>query len=180
MNYKELNRGVYDSHAEEFEKKRAGYIEKYILEDAEEFVDSLPGKRVLDLGSGPGRDSVFLINYGIHTTCLDISQEMIRLCREKGLVSLVGDLENLPFPNNTFHGIWAYASLLHVPKRNFPIVLKNLNGLLKNQGTMYIGMKEGNSEGIIKSEKYGGKERFFALYEEKELQHNKRSKLSEM
>ena len=42
MNYKELNRGVYNSHAGEFEKKTVEYIEKYILEDAEEFVDSLP------------------------------------------------------------------------------------------------------------------------------------------
>ena len=48
---------------------------------------------------------------------------MIRLCKQKGLNAQIGDLENLPFDDNSFDGIWACASLLHMPKSNLPKVL---------------------------------------------------------
>ena len=94
----------------------------------------------------------------------DISIEMVKLCKEKRLEALVGDLENLPFEESSFYGVWAYTSLLHVPKKEFPSVLQGIKRVLRHEGVLYLGMKEGDFEGMITSETYDGSERFFALY----------------
>ena|SRR3989344_2342263 len=169
MGYKEVNREVYNKHAQEFEEKTKDYLKNHIPKDVELFISNLPGKRILDLGSGPGRDSQFFKENGLNPLCLDISQEMIKLCQEKGLEAQVGDLEELSFEDSSFDGVWAYTSLLHVPKNKFSKILSKINNLLIPYGMFYLGMKEGYFEGMVKSEKYGESERFFALYEDSEL-----------
>lgn len=169
VDYKKATKRVYDKYAREFEKNTKDYLKNHILIDAELFIASLPGKKVLDFGSGPGRDSEFFKEKGINPLCFDISPEMIKLCRKKGLEAQVGDMENMPFERNQFDGVWAYASLLHIPKSKFKKVLSRINKLLVPQGVFYMGMKEGNFEGLIKSEKYGESDRFFALYRDREL-----------
>ena len=169
MDYKEANRLVYNNNAEEFEKRTKDYIRNYILDDAELFIKSLQGKRILDLGSGPGRDSQFFKERGLNPLCLDFSPEMVRLCQERGLEAQVGDLENLPFEDFIFDGVWAYTSLLHMPKSKLNPVLGKIRNILKQEGVFYLGMKEGDFEGWIESDKYPGSKRFFALYSDKEL-----------
>ena len=71
--YKEVNRIVYNRIAAEYEEYTKDYL-KYISEDIKLFLENLSGKRILDLGSGPGRDAAFfkeadLIQYAL------ISQE---------------------------------------------------------------------------------------------------------
>ena len=46
-----------------------------------------------------------------------------------------------------FNGIWASASLLHVPSQELPEVLKNLYRALKPQGVLYASFKYGDFEG---------------------------------
>lgn len=169
MEYKDANRLVYDTNAREFEKRTKDYIRTHILNDAELFIESLSGGRILDLGSGPGRDSQFFKERGLNPLCFDFSPEMIRLCQEKRLEAQVGDLENLPFDNSTFDGVWAYTSLLHIPKLKLNPVLGRVSDILKPEGVFYLGMKEGEFEGWIESDKYPGSNRFFALYSDKEL-----------
>ena len=169
MNHKEVNRQVYDRYAQEFQQITQSYLTKHILKDVKLFMSSLKGKRILDLGSGPGRDSQFFKEKGLNPLCLDISPEMIKLCQEKGLEAQVGDLEKLPFEDSSFDGVWAYTSLLHVPKNKFGEILTKINNILTPQGIFYLGMKEGDFEGMVKSEKYGESERFFSLYRDSEL-----------
>lgn len=160
---------MYDKHAEDFSRNSADYLRDYIMEDANLFLDSLSGKRILDLGSGPGRDSAYFLERGFEPFCLDFSSEMVRMCREKGLRAEIGDLENLSFNDESFDGVWAYTSLLHIPKKNFPRVLRNIGRILVNQGIFYLGMKEGDFEGWIESDKYPGMKRFFSLCQDDEL-----------
>ncbi len=127
MNYKKENKDAYDSYAKKFEDLTEDYLLKYILEDAKLFIANLPGEDILDLGSGPGRDSLYFKQNGLNPLCLDISSEMVNLCLQKGLRAEVGDLENLSFNDNYFDGVWAYTSLLHVPKNVFPVVLDKIN-----------------------------------------------------
>ncbi len=169
MDYKDANKDVYDKNAKTFEDRTSDYLRDHILFDAELFLASLPGHTILDLGSGPGRDSKFFHDRGLRPLCLDISPEMVKLCREKGLEAMVGDLENLDFQEASFDGVWAYTSLLHMPKRNLPLVLSQVKRVLKPKGVFYIGMKEGDHEGWLESEKYGGVKRFFSLYSDEEL-----------
>lgn len=171
MNYKEINMKTYDRYAHEFQERTKDYLPN-IINDANEFVSGLRGLEpvILDLGSGPGRDSMFFRSKGYRVVSFDISREMLRLCKEKELKTIQGDLENLPFLNNTFHGVWAYTSLLNIPKKKFPYALNEIRRVLKNEGGFYIGMKEGRFEGELESDKYPGCKRFFSLYEANELE----------
>jgi len=166
--YKEINRIVYDKYAGQFEDFTKDHLE-HILEDANLFLDSLNGNKILDLGSGPGRDSLFFKESGFKPVCLDISKEMIKLCREKSLMGVIGDLENLCFKNNSFDGVWAYTSLLHSPKEKLDYNISQIKRILKDDGVFYLGMKEGDFEGFLESDKYPGIKRFFSLYKDEEL-----------
>lgn len=141
----------------------------YIADGRELFIENLRGKEVLDLGSGPGRDSLFFKNQGFNPLCIDISPEMIKLCRKKGLDAKTGDFEKLRFEENSFDGVWAYTSLLHVPKRKFPQVIEKIRLILRDEGIFYLGMKEGDFEGFAFEERYSGMPRFIAFYEDEKL-----------
>ena len=169
MDYKEANQGVYDRHANDFENDTKDYLREHILQDAELFLAGLPGKDILDLGSGPGRDSAFFKEKGFNPLCFDLSPEMIKLCQDKGLSAKVGDLESMPFQNNSFDGVWAYTSLLHMPKEKLSYVLRKINEILRQKGRFYLGMREGDFEGWRDGGRYPGERRFMALYNDKEL-----------
>jgi len=169
MDYKNVNRKVYDRHARRFAEDTKNYLKEHIQAEAESFIANLPGKDILDLGSGPGRDSAFFRERGLNPLCFDLSREMVKLCEKKGLPAIVGDLENMPFEDNSFDGVWAYTSLLHMPKANLPIVLGRINKILSSKGIFYMGMKEGIFEGWIDSDRFRGERRFFSLYENEEL-----------
>lgn len=170
MDYKEDTKRVYDKYALVYERNTQGYLEQYLLNEAQLFIDSLLGKDILDLGSGPGRDSLFFKSRELNPVCVDISPSMIELCREKGLVAYEMDIENLSFEDSSFDGVWAYTSLLHLPKRVFPSVLKRLSQILKPRGVFFIGMKEGDFDGWIASSLYGNEGRFYVLYQSDELE----------
>ena len=171
MKYKEVNKLAYDGNARGFELRSFDYLRNYILEDANLFVDTLQGPNVIDIGSGPGRDSVFLAENNLKPLCFDISLEMIKLCRDKGLETVVGDLEMMPFSESSFDGAWAYTSLLHVPKIIFPSILQGIKRILKPNGLFYLGMKEGDFEGFISRNitPQCKTQRFYSLYKEDEL-----------
>ncbi len=168
IDYKIRHREMYDENSREFEIRTKDYLINYIRDDAELFLSNLQGGNILDLGSGPGRDSYFFEQNGFNPLCFDISLGMIKLCKEKDLNGIIGDLEKLPFEEGSFDGVWAYTSLLHMPKSKLPLVLSDIGRILKPSGVIYIGMKEGKFEGWKKSEKYSGN-RFFSLYQEEEL-----------
>ena len=189
MDYKKLNKQVYDTYAREFEIKTKERLTNNLLSEIELFIRKLPGKDILDLGSGPGRDSLFFKERGLNPLCFDISQEMIELCGQKGLRTQIGDLEALPFADNSFDGVWACNSLLHMPKSNLLPVLNNINRMLKPRGQFYLSMKEGDFEGLVESDKYPGMKRLFSLYSDEELrkvlsdnfrvEHSSREKLGD-
>jgi len=73
---------------------------------------------------------------------------MIRLCREKGLEAHKMDIEDLKLEDNSFDGVWAHTSLLHVPKAKLKNVLEKISGILKKDGMFFSAVKEGDSEGL--------------------------------
>jgi SAM-dependent methyltransferase len=169
MDYKGVNQESYDRYAGSFEQFSKEYLRTHLLGDAAMFMELLPGLEVLDLGCGPGRDSAFFREHGLVPLCFDISPEMLKLCEKKGLATMQGDLENLPFKENSFDGVWAYTSLLHMPKANLPPVLGKISEILRPRGVFYLGMKEGDFEGFKESDRYPGTKRFFAYYTDAQL-----------
>jgi ubiquinone/menaquinone biosynthesis C-methylase UbiE len=126
--------------------------------------------RVLDIGSGPGRDGILLQEAGADVVCLDASESMIELTRQKGLFSVCADFNTIPFPDNSFDGVWAYTSLLHVPKKDIEVPLREIKRVLKPRGIFGLGLIEGVEEGYRKSAGVS-LPRYFAYYGREEVQN---------
>jgi ubiquinone/menaquinone biosynthesis C-methylase UbiE len=79
------------------------------------------------------------------------------------------DMRHLEFPENSFDGIWACASFLHIPKSEAKDTLSGFSRVLKSHGILYISVKEGVVEKFLKKEEYLGHRKFFAFYTESEF-----------
>lgn len=170
MDYKEETREAYNRYSTIFEKKFGEHFELRVKREADLFIRALPGKRIVDLGCGPGNHAEYFAEQGLDVLCVDFSEEMVRICREKGLNAVVMDLEELDLPENSFDGVWAYTSLLHVPRKKFERVFERIAGLLKPRGVLGLAVKEGLGEGfVVEEEKYPGTRRWFTNFSDREL-----------
>jgi ubiquinone/menaquinone biosynthesis C-methylase UbiE len=126
-------------------------------------------KSILEIGAGTGRDSLYFKEQGLNTFSTDISPEMVKLCREKGLSAKVMNFANLDFPDHNFDSIWALNCLLHVSKVDMRSVLTEIKRVLKPKGLFYMGVYGGeNYEGVWKEDTYSPK-RFFSFFDDTSL-----------
>lgn len=107
-------------------------------------------QKILDVGCGSGRDSVFFANQGFEVVAIDGSQNVIDLAKQTDTRI---DCQCLRFHEiakqswqNQFTGIWACASLLHVPFDDLTKLLNDLIRCLKSDGILYASFKYGDSE----------------------------------
>jgi SAM-dependent methyltransferase len=127
-------------------------------------------KSLLEVGAGTGVHGLFYQNHGLEVICTDLSPEMVRVCRKKGLIAYKMDFLNLNFPDGSFDAVLAFNSLLHVPKANFSSVLGALKKLLKPNGLFYLGQYGGiDKEGPAPEDKYIPK-RFYSLFLDEDIQ----------
>lgn len=94
---------------------------------------------MLDLGSGPGRDGMLLKEFCLHIICLDASRSMVEMTSQKGLLSVQADFIKIPFQDTVFNGVWAYTSLLHIPKSALPEALKEIRRVLHKEAVLGLG-----------------------------------------
>ncbi len=169
--YKQETIRAYDAFPDEFEEKFGNFLERELLEDVELFLGVIPRSgRILDIGSGTGNQALYFAKRGYDVTCIDLSEKMIERCKEKGLRALLMDYERMEFFPGTFDGVWAYCSLIHSPKKNLPRTLETIKRILRPRGAFFLGMKQGQGEGFRVQDEYPGVKRYFALYENDELQ----------
>ncbi len=109
---------------------------------------------VLDLGCGTGRDTRALVDAGFDVTAIDGSAEMAREAEARlGRPVRVLLFEDLDY-ERAFDGIWANASLLHVPRVGLPDVLNRVHRALKPAGLLLASFKSGGKEGRDKLGRY--------------------------
>lgn len=127
------------------------------------------GSLILDAGCGPGRDSLYFLRHGYRVIGVDASDGMIKEAKKRvpAVNFLKMDLEKLRFKKNTFDGIWAIASVLHVRRSKISEVLVGFHRILKDGGIVFISVKRGFGD-QIKSYPDGFK-KYFAYYTKKEL-----------
>lgn len=107
-------------------------------------------QKILDVGCGSGRDSVFFANQGFEVIAIDGSKSLIELAQQTDTRI---DWQCLRFDEiakqswqNQFTGIWACASLLHMPFDDLTKLLNDLLSCLRPTGILYASFKYGNSE----------------------------------
>jgi len=137
--------------------------------EIKEFCEFLSDKNVLDIGCGPGRDSKVFVELGYNTRGIDFTPSFVKMAQENVPSGkfLHMDMRHLEFADEEFDGIWCSASFIHIPKREALATLKGFYRVLKNKGALFIGVQKGDGEGWM--DKFG-KERFYAFYQEEELQ----------
>jgi ubiquinone/menaquinone biosynthesis C-methylase UbiE len=162
----------YNTYSIEYTKARGGnsFISDHLKKEFFKFMEKLPGKKVIDLGSGPGRDALLFRKEGLHPVCVDISIDMVKICKENGLEAIRMDIEDLDFENSSFDGVWAYTSLVHIPKKRIYNTLARIREILKPGGMFFVGMVGGDSEIQYQSKDKPKIKRFFALYQDEEFE----------
>ncbi|MDD5071531.1 MAG: methyltransferase domain-containing protein [Patescibacteria group bacterium] len=150
---------VYDKIAEPYAKefsKPSEYIE--------EFLALLPkDAKILDVGCGVGVDAGFMESEGFEIIGIDLSKEMLNIARQKfpQIDFRQQDIRTLDFPPNSFDGILASCSLIHIPKKDVPALLEKFHQILKKDGAIYIAFQGGKSEEIFIDEPFKPDEKLF-------------------
>mmetsp|Transcript_1497 Transcript_1497/g.3121 ORF Transcript_1497/g.3121 Transcript_1497/m.3121 type:complete len:301 (+) Transcript_1497:198-1100(+) len=170
--------GHYDTNAHDF---WTGTKDHDVTQNRTAFLEAmgepLAGKRVLDFGSGPGRDVIYFRSLGLHVTALDGSAEFCRMIREHveaaesasgcnahaagPLQILHQDFHSLELGAGCYDGVFANASLFHVIRSALPKVLTQLHTALVDDGVLFASnpRSEDDQEGF--SGRYG----FYMCYD---------------
>ncbi|PCI36451.1 MAG: SAM-dependent methyltransferase [Elusimicrobia bacterium] len=102
---------------------------------------------LLDLGCGPGRDLKYFTASGHTAIGLEGCESFCSMARKySGCEVLHRDFLDMKLPTGSFHGIFANASLFHVPKPEFHRVLKDLHAALRNGGILFSSNPRGHGE----------------------------------
>ena len=140
--------GHYDENAESFWE---GTKDHDVSQNYAAFLAPFPkGKTldILDFGCGPGRDVKYFHSLGHRPVGLDGSTEFCRIARQyTGCQILHQRFLRLELPLHAFDGIFANASLFHVPSRELPRVLKELHSALRPSGILFSSDPRGDGEG---------------------------------
>jgi ubiquinone/menaquinone biosynthesis C-methylase UbiE len=83
------------------------------------------------------------------------------------------DMRSMTFADSSFDGIWASASILHLPKNEALLVIKDIKRILKNNGVFYLGLKQGEGEEFKVNKGEGnleGARRYFTYYSKNEVE----------
>lgn len=139
-----LNAQYYSENAESFYDATVN-IDMTTLYD--EFLPLVKSNgAILDAGCGAGRDSKHFIEHGYTVQAFDASEALVSLATTLIKQSVQQALFQTFESDQKFDGIWACASLLHVPMNELHQVLQKLTSLLTIDGIFYCSFKLGNEE----------------------------------
>ncbi len=138
--------GYYDRNASAFVR---GTVGASMGEALDAFSAMLPERaHVLDWGCGSGRDSLELRKRGFEVTSVDaspaIAEEALAATQTIVRVETFDKLDEI----ESYDGIWACASLLHVRPEELPAVLARAHAALRPEGVLYCSFKYGVDAGV--------------------------------
>jgi SAM-dependent methyltransferase len=140
---------AYDRDAQAYAARTAA-MPASVRADMEHLATQLgSGARVLEIGSGGGRDALLMEELGLVVRRTDVTPGFVALLRGQGhpcdlLDPLVDDLAS---PGGPYDAVWANASLLHVDRDDLPTVLTRIARVTRPGGLLRASFKEGDGEG---------------------------------
>ncbi len=143
-----LTLGHYNQNAAAFWN---GTKDHDVTQNYEAFLTPFPENKkldILDFGCGPGRDVYYFKSLGHRPVGLDGSEVFCGMARRHtGCHILHQKFLSLELARHAFDGIFANASLFHVPLQELPRVLDDLHAALKPGGILFLSNPRGNGEG---------------------------------
>lgn len=107
----------------------------------------LPAAYLLDFGCGSGRDTKYFLDHGYSVDAIDGSEEMCKYASEYTGIPVKHMFFQQLDEQEKYDGIWACASILHLPLQELESVLNKMTRALKSQGIIYTSFKYGTFEG---------------------------------
>ena len=118
-------------------------------------IEGTPPYSILDLGCGPGRDLHYFRSLGHDAVGLDGAKEFAAMARAySGCEVLHQNFLAMTLPDNRFDGVFANASLFHVPSQELPQVLRELGKTLKARGVLFCSNPRGHNEEGFSNDRY--------------------------
>ncbi|OGD08295.1 hypothetical protein A2397_03635 [Candidatus Amesbacteria bacterium RIFOXYB1_FULL_44_23] len=159
--------GFYDKSAEAWTSMHGGNEgNSYWQDEMARFHELLPTGKVLEIGSGAGKDAAALIALGYDYVGTDASKGLIEVAQKRnpGAKFVNVAVEDLNFGEEKFDGFWTAATLLHIPKDEIDEALGSIKSQLKPGLAGFISMKAGAGEREDKETS-----RWFAYYSQEEF-----------
>jgi SAM-dependent methyltransferase len=145
----------YDRQAKAFRDGTSGHDVSQNYAALLEAIEAAPPFSILDLGCGPGRDLRHFRSLGHEAVGLDGSPEFVAMARDfSGCAVLQQNFLALALPAGRFDGVFANASLFHVPSRELPRVLRELWAALRPRGVLFCSNPHGNNEEGLTGDRY--------------------------
>ena len=137
----------YESNAERYA------AETFSSDMSEQYRRFLPllkdGAKILDVGSGSGRDACYFQNQGYQVTALEPSKNLGREIRKVFSGEIVClDIQSYQ-PMEWYDGIWACASLIHLQEEEVLCFFRKIDMYLNDNGIVYASGKSGISTGEV-------------------------------
>jgi SAM-dependent methyltransferase len=145
----------YNNRAADFWEGTRGHDVSQNIAALLQYIESQPPFTILDFGCGPGRDLKAFEELGHIAVGLEGSARFVAMATEQGHSVWEQDFLKLDLPEGRFDGVFANASLFHVPSRELPRILLELRATLKPRGVLFSSNPRGQNEEGWNNGRYG-------------------------
>jgi len=146
----------YEQRADDFWAGTREHDVRQNIDALLQHVEGAPPFAILDFGCGPGRDLKTFAGFGHDAVGLDGAGRFAAMARAySGCEVWHQDFLALDLPAGRFDGVFANASLQHVPAQELPRVLRELRATLKPRGVLFSSNPRGNNDEGWNRGRYG-------------------------
>ena len=146
----------YNQRAEDFWQGTRDHDVSQNIAALLQYIEGASPFTILDFGCGPGRDLKAFAERGHTAIGLEGAAPFAAMARaHSGCTVWQQDFLKLDLPNTHFDGVFANATLFHVPSQELPRVLRDLHGCLKPGGVLFSSNPRGHNEEGWNNGRYG-------------------------
>jgi len=146
----------YNRHAENFSTGTRDHDVSQNIAALLNYIDGEPPFTILDFGCGPGRDLKKFTELGHIAVGLEGAARFVSIAHaDSGCEVWHQNFLELDLPDHYFDGVYANASLFHVPRQELPRILSELRATLKPHGVLFSSNQHGNNDEGLNNGRYG-------------------------